>query len=423
MNSLKNLLIAAFFALVLSIPGFAQDSKDESAELKGKVEGIDENVTTLLTDVAGLKKLKISGYFQGQFEKTEVAKGFGLTPYDSTQFPQDRFRIRRARVKFTYDAGITQFVFQGDFGNSGFALKDFYLNITDPWMKTFDLTLGQFNRPTYEVEYSSSVREAPERSKTTLTLYPNERDLGMMLTIHPEDWFKLQLAAFNNTYLSSVAQTGPTFRDEPFYYMARLTKGFKITDGLDVDLGVHARIGSVTSNAKYLIPSDQPTNTKALDSTAGNYGSSLSRSWFGAEMQLYWDFLGGVKLLGEYMTGKNVDELPSNTTALASRKIRQRDFAGFYAMLVKNIGTEWAVAARLDQYNPNTKIENSVVNTTSDLALTTIGFGIHNYTFDNIRITLWYDMPKTTTTDGVTNKTLAADPKDNLLTLRFQYKF
>lgn len=429
----KVLLILAIM-IAGCLPSMAQEeTKTSTEELKGKVDGIDENVTTLLTDVASLKKLKISGYFQFQFEKTEAMNGFGITPYDSSDKYQSRFRIRRGRVKVTYDAGLSQFVFQGDFTTGastpgtgaagvGFELKDFYLNLTDPWTNMFDLTAGLFNRPTYEVEYSSSVREAPERSKICGVLYPKERDMGLMITAHPEDWFKLQLAAFNNTFKGAVAQPDPGFRDDVVYYMARITKQFNIMEGLDIDLGAHGRFGQVRSNSRMFIPSDVPSkaaNSK-LDSSASNYGLNLSKSWFGGEMQLYWDapLIGGTKLLAEYLTGSLVDELPLNTTALASRKIRKRDLSGFYAMLVKNIGSEWQLAARYDQYNPNTKISKDLADVAADLATTTVGFGIHNYTFSNIRITLWYDM-----ITSATNSIIKTDPKDNLMTLRFQYKF
>jgi hypothetical protein len=290
----------------------------------------------------------------------------------------------------------------------------------------FDLTVGQFNRPTYEVEYSSSVREAPERSLLCRTLYPNERDLGAMLSFNPEGLFKLQLAAFNNTFLSDVAQNNPNFRDANLYYMARITKELVVMDGLGIDFGAHARMGSVRSNSNMFIESDIPTKAanNLLDSSANNYGTKLSKNWFGGEIQIYWDapVIGGTKLLGEYITGSSVDELPAATTSLAARKIRKREFAGFYIMLVKTISTDWQIAARMDQYNPNTKIDISKVDNSNDLTQTTIGFGIHNYTFDNCRITLWYDMPKYKTTTAP-NNLMITSPNLNLMTLRLQYKF
>jgi hypothetical protein len=200
--------------------------------------------------------------------------------------------------------------------------------------------------------------------------------------------------------------------------MARLTKAMNIDEGLDIDFGVHARIGNAVANSKFLIESDLPTNTKTLDSTSLTVGSTVPRTWFGAELQLYWDFLGGMKILGEYITGNDVNEI-SLSSVTPAKSIRKRSFSGFYAMLVKNIGTEWQFAAKYDSYNPNTKISEATIDATGELTTNTLGLGIHNYTFANVRISAWYDFITQKTNDRI----LKEDPKDNFFTLRFQYKF
>lgn len=417
---LKKILAIVLLTISMTFLAKAQENATTPTpeELNDRVNGIDERLTEAQNDLSILKKIKVSGYLQAQFEKSEKASGLGLDPYDNKDAVQSRFRIRRSRLKFTYDAGLTQFVVQGDFSNTGFALKDAYLNITDPWLKEFGLKVGVFNRPNYEVEYSSSQRESVERSKVITTLYPNERDLGAMLTYHPEGLFKLQLAAFNNTFGGPIAQTMPTFRDEPLYFMARVTTSLKVTDELGIDFGVHGRFGSVRSNSPIIINSDLPSKTTSYDSSASNYGSSVSRSWFGGEAQIYWDFLGGTKILAEYLSGSDLNEL-SLSSVNPAKAVRKRDFSGFYIMLVKNITKEWQLAAKYDSYNPNTKLDHSKVDVASELTTNTYGFGIHNYSFSNVRITLWYDMPITETNGTI----LTEDPKDNLLTLRFQYKF
>ncbi len=417
---IKAILMVVFCSMLsLNIAVKAQEGTEKKVptveELKDRIDGIDENVNTLITDVSGLKKMKISGYMQIQFEKSETNAGFGMNPYDSTA-DLARFRVRRSRLKFAYDAGMTQFVVQGDFSNTGFSLKDAYMNITDPWLKYFSLQTGVFNRPNYEVEYSSSQRESMERSRVISTLYPGERDLGMMLTLNPDDMFKFQFAAFNNTFLGTYSQSQPNFRDEPLYYMARLTKQFSFNDlGLGIDLGVHARFGNIVANTNKVLESDMATKATA-DSTTYKKGDAIGRNWFGVEAQIYWDFLGGLKLTAEYIMGSNVDQLGVRTNPTT---IRKRDFSGFYVMLVKNINEQWQLAAKYDTYNPNTKISETAIDNIADLAYNTIGVGLHNYTFDNIRISLWYDMNKRTTND----KVLPTTPIDNLLTVRFQYKF
>ena len=454
MQKAKTLFLLLVSILFVSTTAIAQENEEAQTtgdeELKSKIEAMEENVSTLNTDVSGLKKIKVSGYLQVQFDKTESSKGFGASPYNSSDMVKSRFRIRRSRLKFNYDAGLTQMVVQGDFSNEKFELKDAYLSITDPWTKYFTLTSGVFNRPTYEVEYSSSTRESMERSALTRALYPGERDLGAMLTINPNDWFKLQLAGFNNTYLGDLKQFYPNHSQEAFYFMGRLTKEFLFPNaGMGLDVGVHGRYGKVAPNGKtaYLFESDEAVpkkynlwdNADAANESAHKKieaNASFNRGWFGLEAQYYWDFLGGMKLMGEYIMGSDVNELlGSDTLSVVNRTVsgtdtsftysknnqylRKRDFSGFYVMLVKNIGTDFQLAIKYDSYNPNTAISETNIKNTKELTVSTLGFGIHNYTFPNVRLSLWYDMINTKTNDNI----LKNDPIDNLLTVRLQYKF
>lgn len=426
MSKVSKYLLALIVAVVIGMPVYAQEGESTEtsiATINDRLAGIDENMAGLQTDVSGLKKFKFSGYFQFEFNKTEErGKGFGYSPYDSSTI-LNQFRIRRGRVKLTYDGGLSSVVFQGDFTNKGFTIKDFYMDITDPWVKMVKLRAGYFNRPNYEVEYSSSQRESMERSNVIRALYPGERDMGAMFTISPEDMFELQLAGFMNTYQGSEKQFIPSFKDEPLYYMARLTKSFSFNDlGLGVDLGAHARIGSMPSNSPYVIESD----AAVVDSSNKiAKGDGIDRTWFGFETQIYWDFLGGMKLMGEYIMGSNADEPKLVAKTANAPAIRKRDFMGYYVMLVKNITDDFQFAAKYDSYDPNTAIDDKLIQSTSDLSKSTLGIGLHNYSFPNVRISLWYDMNTTETSDNLVKgkKLLAKDPIDNLLTLRLQYKF
>jgi hypothetical protein len=200
--------------------------------------------------------------------------------------------------------------------------------------------------------------------------------------------------------------------------MARITKSVKINDDLGIDFGIHGRYGNVISNSQLMIESDQPSKSKLYDSSASNLGESVARAWFGGEAQIYWDFLGGMKILGEYIMGSDVNELSASSVNPA-KAIRKRNFNGYYILLVKNITKDWQFAAKYDSYNPNTSLDLNKVDVINELTTNTFGLGLHNYSFENVRITLWYDMIKTTTNDTI----LKEDPKDNLFTLRLQYKF
>jgi hypothetical protein len=404
----------------------AQESKMTFDEIKAKVEGIDKNVNSILNDISGMKKLKISGFLHFQFEKTESGKGldlgnnnYTLNPYDSTDSKiQSRFRLRRNFVKIEYNAGLAQIVAQVDFTNERLDLKEAYINITDPWLKYFTLRTGIFYRPNYEVESSPSILESIDRSNIVRKLYPGERDLGAMLIIKPEKLFSLQVAAFNNTYKGYSAQYWPNFNSEPFYYMARLTKDFMLKDlGLGFNIGVHARIGNILANTNKIIESEN--NSTKIDTTSIKKGDKIGRKWYGIEAQVYYDFLAGTKLAGEYIFGSGIDEESLDNSASAPSAIRKRDFSGFYILLAQGITKEWQIVGKYELYNPNTKIAGDDVNNKSDLSFSTLGLGIHNFSFDNIRLTLWYDINNTTTNKNV----LTNDPIDNFLYLRFQFKY
>ena len=99
--------------------------------------------------------------------------------------PTNTFYIRRARIKFTYEPvdGV-KFVLQPDFSTGNLTLKDAYAVVNIPKLKDVTLWAGQFNRPDYEVEYSSSQREVFERSRVIRAIYPGEREIGVKAGVH-----------------------------------------------------------------------------------------------------------------------------------------------------------------------------------------------------------------------------------------------
>jgi len=346
---MKRILLLLAFTLTV-VPGLLRAQQEDVAtkveEIEGRVGGMDEAIKELQTDRDQMKKMKITGYIQMNFEKSEAESGFGADPYDASDEIKSRFRLRRSRVKFTYSESFGRMVVQADFSNAKIELKDAYLEFDEPWLRMMSLRFGVFNRPNYEVEYSSSQRESVERSAVVRTLYPGERELGAMLTIAPEDLFTLQIAAFNNTQLGTFTQSNPNYGSEPLYFMGRLTKSLAFGE-IGLDLGAHARIGNVRLNTNRVIESDSPATGGAavVDSTTYEVGDAVGKTWFGFEAQMYYDFVGGMKLLGEYITGSDVNQL--STSAVPS-PARLRDFSGWYVMLVKNLGTDFQFAVKYD---------------------------------------------------------------------------
>jgi hypothetical protein len=125
---------------------------------------------------------KTSGYFQGQFQYGEQNASIrvGTTNADSTK-NFSRFGIRRGRIKFSYDYKLSSSVFQIDITEKGVGVKDAYIYVKDPWKGLFAVQAGIFNRPFgYEISYSSSQRESPERAGIFKEIFSDERDIGAM---------------------------------------------------------------------------------------------------------------------------------------------------------------------------------------------------------------------------------------------------
>lgn len=428
----KTLLI---LGLLIAANGFAQvniDSLKESIDdHKMKLSAFDERLMAAESELYKLTKIKLSGYIQAQWDYYD---------FETKPVPNNTFYLRRARIKFTYE-GIdgVKFVLQPDFSTNNLSLKDAYAVINDRWLHTFSIWAGQFNRPSYEVEYSSSQREVLERSKVIRTLYTGEREVGVKLEANPQKLpLKFQFAAFNGNF---NGKDGKDAKDNDNWkdMMARLVYSFKLPKaGIGIDLGINGYYGTTKTNAsKYVLNSEN-----VLDSVT--VGDLLKRKWMGAEMQFYWDLLGGLAIKGEYLFGQNASLGTSTTTVTQSGGTpgttnsggtvtttttgqssttktvvtpnKTRQFSGFYVYLIKNIGKKHQFIARFDGYDPNTKLSGD--NAKSELNYYTLDFAWQYYFDENIRITLMYDMPF-----NEKNSTAPDQIKDNTISIRIQAKF
>ena len=432
---------------------------EKLSEVNDKVNGLTERLATDEADLQKLTKIKVSGYIQAQWQNYENL---------NTQ-PSNFFSLRRVRVKFTYEAADgVKFVLCQDFSPGNFALKDAYVVLNDRWTKSFSLWAGKFNRPNYEVEYSSSQRELAERSLVIRTLYPGERAIGAKLEYNPLSVpFHAQLAlingndglTINNSAGANLNATDNKDFDNYKDIMARVTYNLRLGNFGGLDFGAHGYFGSLKSMALKTLSSDYSTIKDA------KIGDAIKRNWVGGEFQLFADVLGGMSVKGEYIAGKNASigytpVAASGTTAAVPGVANfQNNFSGYYLYFIKNLGKRNQFAFRYDYYDPNTDIKGKDVTITkytsadattlknrvsgkSDLATSTFGFALHHYFDDNIRISLNYDIvnnEKVGTTAGVSNLMenytkadgsvvkngldYSKNVNNNMLTLRIQAKF
>jgi hypothetical protein len=406
-------LLAITILIVLSIYGYSQtqtiDSLKEVIDRhEGKLNTLDERVLVNEADLGKLNKIKISGYIQAQWDY------YGKDLYKTNE-PNNTFYIRRARIKFTYEAldGV-KFVLQPDFSTGNLTLKDAYAVVNIPKLKDFTLWAGQFNRPDYEVEYSSSQREVLERSRVIRAIYPGEREIGAKLEyIGSTIPLKFQLMAMNGNFTGTQAKDVDSKKD----LMGRLVYSVKLPDaGIGIDFGPNFYYGGNRAKVNpYII-----NNTGVLDSIyVGDY---LDKKLAGGEVQIFADVLGGLAIKGEYIAG--VNSTASTTTVAINATVTAKkaaagtlkNFSGYYVYLIKNIGPKNQFVAKYDYYDPNTKLSGDDAG--KDIYYNTLTLAWQYYLNDFIRISLNYEMPK-----NEINSTYPTDLKDNTLDIRIQAKF
>lgn len=366
--------------------------------------------------------LKISGYVQVQNQWAD-----GLAPLKVGAVNDDfgesfnRFGIRRGRLKFTYTTGLASAVFQIDATDKGLGFKDAYLDLRDPWIGSMAFRGGIFDRPFgYEISYSSSARESPERSTIFQTLFPEERDLGAMLVLQapassPWSVLKLEAGLFAG---NGIKQESDDRRDFIGHLSAR-----KAWEAVSLGGGVSYYRGSVYQGTQNIYT--MQNGAFVVDSDPDNVGRYARREYFGADAELtFRSSLGATKLHGEYLFGRQPGGRDRTTSPNASVRLATdtylRDFEGGYVMLVQQLGqAPVSLTGKYDWYDPNTAVSGSPVAdpqpglVPADLARYTVGFGAL-WEFDpGMRLTAWYDL----------SRNEGADYDDDVFTLRLQYKF
>jgi hypothetical protein len=443
--------LKALIVLLLATVGVARAQEVELTPF----DTLAANEQKLNSAISLLQKLKISGYLQAQYQ---IADSKGIKSFAGGDFPTSsysRFLVRRGRIKFTYEAYLARYVLQFDVSEKGLSIKDAYLNVSDPYLNAFSITAGVFNRPFgYEIPYSSSQRESPERARFTQTLFPGERDLGAMLTFQmPKtsvlNFLKIDAGFFNGN------GTNPEFdRKKDFIghiSISKANKSERIKYGLGLSYYNGGIVqGKVSTDKAGTIPEGkfraaQTYELRTINDTASFVkivGDSIEgtfhrRVYVGADAQLTIETpLGLTTMRGEYLFGKQPGSDKSTispTSSLPAADTYLRNISGAYFYFVQSFtGTKLSVLAKYDVYDPNTdisgnqigtssKISKTKASTSADLKYSTLGLGvIYAYT-PNIKLTAYYDIVKNETSANL--KGYTGDLKDNVLTLRLQYKF
>lgn len=432
MNFKRNVLLTiAGAAMVLLAP-------------KLKAQEIIENPLDTLTryaqsmsdDLSKMKRLKITGYLQPQYQYIDSAGAPSFAGGDFTNGANkyySRFTMRRGRFKFTYTYENVEMMLNTDATEKGLNMRETYIKVTDPWKNMFSLTAGllqdQFG---FELTQSSSERETPERARYNQTLFPTERDLGVFGSMQmpkssPLYGLKVDVAVMNGS-----AGVSPEF-DSHKDFTGRLQYG-KTAKSEQVSFAIGGsyyyggyRIGS---NKDYNFQSVNGADAFVFASDTGNYNRVAKRIYMGADAQVSIDSKIGITTIrAEYIQGEQpgTDKSSKSPAGVPTSALYHRDFNGAYFYLIQNIGqSKFQVVAKYDWYDPNVNIEGKAIgkagtNTKlADIRFDTYGFGITYRMNTNLKLVMYYDMVKN-------EETLVSgygqDIKDNVMTVRMQFKF
>lgn len=449
---MKKTIFLLFISVLVCNSAKSQETKEISND------SIQKALADLKKAIDAVKNIKINGWVQAQFQWTDTA---GAKTFDGGDFPinsDNRFMIRRGRIKFTYTGKNSMYVFQLNASERGVNIADIFVKYTDPWKHMFSITAGVMNRPFgYEIQQSSADRESPERSRFSQSFLPNERDIGAMLTFEPKGkmlkGLKVDAGFFNGTGIAvpgtgipagSTAASGVTgvngltdfdrfkdFMGHAAYY--KTIKDNKIKYGVGVS---NYYGGFVYQNNKVYnsIKTDTAGNKvwTIADTTTRSYKSTMApRIYFGVEgFFSITSLIGTTTIRGEYFTGTQTSKdndtrspasLPSSTSAMYVR-----NFSAGYVYFIQRIGkSKHEIAVKYEWLDPNNKISANDLNGKNgmkegEIKYTMIGVGYNFYLDTNVKFMVHYNM--------VTNETTkitgySRDLKDNVLTIRMQYRF
>lgn len=272
-------------------------------------EGVVESTKA---DVAKLKTVKVSGYIQARYQTADLAKEDNAAGAE-----HDTFLVRRARIKVTgQPAEKTKAVVQLELAKNSVALKDTYLQYMFKGDELIgpSVFLGQMNWPFgYEVSYSSSKRETPERALFIRRFFPGERDQGAKYTSDMDEPFVWQIGAFNGTGIEKNSASDPN-------------------DAKDIIANVQWAPGDLTIGASYYV--GQGVWKKFGE--AATFRSEVKKQRYGIDLQYY---LNRYTLKAEYVRGRGVDEADAAWD-------QSRYVDGYYAQLNYNLTQRNTLVAR-----------------------------------------------------------------------------
>ena len=387
--------------------------------------------------------IRIGGYIQPQFQ---IASDKGVKSYEGGDFAPEvsnRFTLRRSRIRIDYvhfgGNGLpgVQFAFQFDANEKGFTVRDVWGRIFENKYKLFSFTTGMFARPFgFEVNYSSSDRESPERGRMSQILMKSERDLGAMASFDPRkdigflSNLKVDVGLFNG---QGIVATGEF--DNIKDMIARISlKPVHLSEKILFSAGASTLQGGLIQNTKYKYSTGTINGIKTtqVDSSASNLYGKSPRIYYGADAQLkIKNRIGFSEFRAEFIVGQQTGTILSSetpTTLLIGKDgYFVRKFNGAYLCYVQSLfSNRHQLVLKYDWYDPNSQVSGNEIGaagstlTAANIKYNTLGFGYVYYITENAKLLLYYArvMNEHTQLKGYTS-----DVSDDVMTCRLQFRF
>lgn len=372
-------------------PSHPAESPADPAILEGRVESMGEQVSTLATDVSGLKKLRVSGYVQARWADQESsANDYNNDP--STAPGQQNFFIRRARFKATYDADWSQYAVQLDATPRGVLVKEAYATLKLPKGLAVDAGLQLFPFGYEVLVRSSADLDLLERSAVTRAYLAGEYDLGVALRgVYGPVNFKVGL--FNGNGVDAW--------------------GFgSSSSALDNDQ-LKDVIGRVGFDLGFVTGGVSGWYGKAIDYTSDD-DTEYDRYRVGGDLQVYLDLLpiGGTALKGEYIWGRT----PIGTGGGGAGSALGKTGHGWYGAVTQNVSRWNQVAVRYEEF---TRDNTMPLTGTNVKTARSVQVAVHTFVGSGYKLSgAWVHPINGERADGV-----SSDPETDQLIVQAQARF
>ena len=430
-------LVTVIALTFVSFLSFAQEADSTLIKLEQQakeIEQLKKRTNTIDKIVKKLDKLKVSAYIQTEFQHGQQDATLKVGDKNENMDKSfNRFGVRRGRLKFEYTDGIGRGAVQIEVNDKGVSFRDLYIGVKDPWIGRNSVMLGVFNRPFgYEVGYSTSNLESPERATIIQYFFPDERDLGAMLTLQTKKESKLHFLKLEAGIFAGNSINKETDNRKDF--IGRLSATKKIGSWGKWGLGTSYYNGSVynPTTASYRM-----SGKHFVESTEANTGTYMKREYVGFDGQFSakssW---GKTTVRAEGLFGVQPGIASSSKSPNSSKRptdepenaLYARNFNGYFFYLIHDIlSSPFSAVLKYDVYDPNTKVagnevgvENSFTSKT-DLAQSTMAVGGLWRINKNLRVQAYYEFKaneKSEHVEGYTGERL-----EDMFTLRLQYKF